>query len=559
LSERPPVRPLTLYGPWVAAAVAAALACALLPWDLSHLSTAEGWAAAWTRLDAFFAAFAPPDLSARTLGLAADLALETLAIAVLGVSLGLGLAYPLALLASAATLDDGARPTPSRSLARGAVRESARLLLDALRGVPDFAWALVLLTIFGPTAVTATLAIAVHVAGILGKVLSELWDGVPRGHGDVLRSTGAGRMQTLLYATQPLAGRGMLSFVLMRFECAVRNASVIGAVCGGGLGGAILQELGYDNKQRAVTLLLAALLLTVSADLASNALRRLLRREQSGTLQQAQRRRRLAMLAVTAALAASLWHIRAPLLGLSEEFARLDLRYLRDHYGQLLKPDLGGATVIDALGGLGVPLALGVLATTAACALAAAMSWWGSASFQLHAQRFAPERSPAWRRTWRAVRMAATRAAAVVMRGVPEVAWVWMLALFFLTGVEAALGALLLHSAGVLARVFTETVDNVPYDRLEQVGAPSRGAAFLYGAVPLSRGDWRAYALFQLEANVRAGVVLGIVGVGGIGYLFRSSLANGAMGRASTFLLTIVLVTVAIDRLSRRLQRGVRC
>ena len=73
--------------------------------------------------------------------------------------------------------------------------------------------------------------------------------------------------------------------------------------------------------------------------------------------------------------------------------------------------------------------------------------------------------------------MAATRAAAVVMRGVPEVAWVWMLALFFLTGVEAALGALLLHSAGVLARVFTETVDNVPYDRLERVGAPSRGAA----------------------------------------------------------------------------------
>ena len=114
MSERPPVRPLAPYGPWVAAAVAAALAFALLPWDLSHLGTAEGWAAAWTRLDAFFAAFAPPDLSARTLGLAADLALETLAIAVLGVSLGLVLAYPIALLASAATLDDGARRPTAR-------------------------------------------------------------------------------------------------------------------------------------------------------------------------------------------------------------------------------------------------------------------------------------------------------------------------------------------------------------------------------------------------------------------------------------------------------------
>ena len=80
MSDRPPVRPLAPYGPWVAAAVAAALAFALLPWDLSHLGTAEGWAAAWTRLDAFFTAFAPPDLSARTLGLAADLALARSAI-----------------------------------------------------------------------------------------------------------------------------------------------------------------------------------------------------------------------------------------------------------------------------------------------------------------------------------------------------------------------------------------------------------------------------------------------------------------------------------------------
>ena len=72
-------------------------------------------------------------------------------------------------------------------------------------------------------------------------------------------------------------------------------------------------------------------------------------------------------------------------------------------------------------------------------------------------------------------------------------------------------------------------------------------------------GDATLVAADQDAALAVPGVVLGIVGVGGIGYLFRSSLANGAMGRASTFLLTIVLVTVAIDRLSRRLQRGVRC
>jgi len=553
--DRPLAKPLL----WVAIAVAFGAGVVALPWDLSHLTTAEGWSSAWARVGSFASAFSPPDLSARTLSLALDLALETLAIAVLGVGAGLVLAYPLAAWACAAFVDDGRRPGGWGTLARIGAREAARLALDVLRGVPDFAWALVLLTIFGPTAVTAVLAIAVHVAGVLGKILSELWDSVPRQHGDVLRGCGANRTQMLFYGLQPLAGRGMLSFVLMRFECAVRNASVIGAVCGGGLGGAILQELGYDNKQRAVTMLLAALALTVSADLASNAIRGLLRRERSSTLMQAQRRRRVVAAAVSGALALSLFQLRAPLGELGSELARLDLRYLREHYGQLLAPAFDAATLQEALAGAVVPLALGVLATVLACAMAAAMAWWGSATFQLHTARFAPERRPAWVRAWRLALVAVTRVTATVFRGVPEVAWVWVLSLFFLTGVEAALGALTLHSAGILARVYTETVDNLPYRQLEHVGAPSRGAAFAYGALPLSRADWRSYALFQFESNVRTGVVLGIVGVGGIGYLFRSALAHGAMGRAATFLLTTVVLTVAIDRLSRRIQRGPRC
>ena len=540
---------------WLALGIAVGLSFWALRWDLSHLATADGWAAAWTRVHAFAAAFTPPDLSAPTLGLAWRLAMETLAIALLGVGVGLVFAYPLAALASDAVLDDGA----ARGGGRAVVREASRLLLDTLRGVPDFAWALVLLTIFGPTAVTAALAIAVNVTGILGKILSELYDGAARQQSDALRGCGANRLQVLLYGIQPIAGRGILSFVLMRFECAVRNASVIGAVCGGGLGGAILQELGYDNKQRAVTMLLAALALTVGADLASNAVRRLLRRERTSTLPQARHRRQLVALGLVSALALSLYQLWTPIAGLGDELARLDLRFLREHYGQLLLPDLGVETLIDALRGAVVPLALAVLATTAACALAACMAWSGSTTFQLYSQRFLPERAGAWRRLRRGALVGVTRLGATILRGVPEVAWVWMLSLFFLTGVEAAVGAMLLHSAGILARVFTETIDNVPYQQLEHAGAPRRSAAFVYGALPRSRTEWRSYALFQFESNVRAGVVLGIVGVGGIGYLFRSSLANGAMGRASTFLLTTVVLTVTIDRISRRLQRGPRC
>lgn len=540
-------------------ALAVVLSIAVLPWDLRHLGTEEGWRSAWGRTGSFLSGFASPDLSSRTLTLAAELTAETLAIAVLGVSLALLLAYPLAVLASDAVLDDGAGRGRSRSRIRTVVREVFRFLLDAMRGVPDFAWALVLLTIFGPTALTAVLAIAVNAAGILGKIFSELWDGVPRAHRDVLRSAGASRWQVLIYGTQPLAGRAMLSFLLMRFECTVRNASVIGAVCGGGLGAAVLQEIGYDNKARGVTFLGAALLLTVAVDFASNALRRLVRQERNTTIQAARLRRRIAGFGVASAIGASLFLIRRPILELGTELRRLDLRYLREHYGQLLVPDLSGQALGDALQGVTVPLALGVLSTLIACGLAVVFAWLGSATFQLRAHEFAPERTPGILRLGRTAVVVVSRVVSAILRGLPEVAWVWILALFFLTGVEAALGALLLHSAGVLARVFTESVDNVPYRRLEHIGAPSRASAFVHGAVPLVRLEWRTYAMFQFESNVRAGVVLGIVGVGGLGFLFRSALAHGSMGRASTFLLTMVLLTVVIDRISRRIQRGPRC
>ena len=60
--------------------------------------------------------------------------------------------------------------------------------------------------------------------------------------------------------------------------------------------------------------------------------------------------------------------------------------------------------------------------------------------------------------------------------------------------------------------------------------------------------------MFQFEVNVRAGVVLGIIGVGGLGDAFHTSLGNfneTSLPRAGTFLLAMVLLTVVVDRVSR--------
>ena len=83
---------------------------------------------------------------------------------------------------------------------------------------------------------------------------------------------------------------------------------------------------------------------------------------------------------------------------------------------------------------------------------------------------------------------------------------------------------------------------------------------FVYGALPRALPDWRTYAFFQFEVNVRIGVALGIVGAGGLGDRFESFLLFRHYDAASTYLGAMVLLTVIIDRSSRLLQmRRMKC
>ena len=194
--------------------------------------------------------------------------------------------------------------------------ELARFALDPLRGVPDFAWAILILTIPGPGPVTGALAIGVSVAGILGKIYSEHWDSIEARRLAPVLATGSGRTGLLLYLLQPLTSRAMQTFTLMRAECAVRNASVIGVIGGGGLGSAIW-DLYADNDYPAIaTVFLSLLLLTAGADLVANLLRHQLRVDHNHprlarqlTLATTNRRRLFSALVVVVLLALSAWRL----------------------------------------------------------------------------------------------------------------------------------------------------------------------------------------------------------------------------------------------------------
>jgi phosphonate transport system permease protein len=366
-------------------------------------------------------------------------------------------------------------------------------------------------------------------------------------------------MGLLLYLLHPLTSRSMLTYTLMRAECAVRNASVIGAVGGGGLGGQMLEEFATGNERSALTLLFFLLALTGGADLLTNFVRNRLREDpnhvkpQDLSIERTRRARRAVLGGLAlAALGSAAW-LRGPLLRAVDEMQRVEWGFIGEHFGGLLRPDLSSEALASALAGLPVPLALGWLGTVLGTALAALLSWPASVAFQIDPARFTGERAGALARAGRAALLVGSRTAALVMRAIPEVAWLLILAALFKVGPLPGVLALSIHSAGVLGRVYTESVDNLPYRNLEPAALGGRAGAFLYAALPLVRHDWVTYAFFQLESNVRTGVLLGILGLGGLGNSFHTAFGLAQMGRASTYLIGMVVITIALDRVSRAL------
>ena len=533
--------------------VLAAAAWWIGEYDLAILRDPAARHRAWAAAAAFATALGRPDLSPAFLRRAFDLTLTTVALAVLGTALGIAGGFVLGAATSANVLLEDA-PRGAR-LGRALLLNAARLTQDALRGIPDFAWAVLFIPLLGLGPAAGVAALAVNVSGILGRIDSEIFDAVPTRQLEPLRAAGASGLQVLFYGVLPAARAGVVSFTLLRWECAVRNAAVIGAVGGGGLGSEVFLRLGYGEYEKVLTLLAILVALTVGSDLVSQMVRKRMRGDaqiegRTGSRPAAPPRPYAlpATLAVMV-LASALW--------LSPTFAgALDAErwaVSRAAFVDLLRPDL--SVLGRAVSSAAIPLSMAFLGTLLAAVVAAVLAYPASWTFQVLSGLFTGEAARPGTVAARAAALVGARALGVLGRSVPEVFWAMLLVSFFGLGTLPGMLALAVHSTGLLVRLFAEAVDAVPLRTLEVVhaAAGSRPKTFLYAAAPPVLPEWLANVFFQFESNVRTAVVLGIVGVGGLGFLFSFEFEFFHYRRAATYLLVMVALATALDRLSRRL------
>ncbi|WP_422370636.1 phosphonate ABC transporter, permease protein PhnE [Hoeflea sp.] len=111
-----------------------------------------------------------------------------------------------------------------------------RRLMDGMRAIPEIVIALVLIFILGGGPVPAMIAIAIHTAGALGKLFSEVSENADLKPVEGLSSVGASWFQKMWLGVLPQVAPNWFSYGLLRFEINIRASAILGFVGSGGIG-----------------------------------------------------------------------------------------------------------------------------------------------------------------------------------------------------------------------------------------------------------------------------------------------------------------------------------
>ena len=257
--------------PWGAALAAIVVLVGASFWTLDLQLAAFFSIDALRRLAAFAAEFVPPATEPGFVQRVAIASVETLAMSACGTALALLLGLLLALPASLRADLAGLADAPPRW---ALWRATARLLLNALRAVPELVWATLLLVAAGLGPFPGTLALALHTTGVLGRLFAEAIENAPTGPAQALRWRGVGPWAVFFGAQLPQITPQLLSYTLYRWENNIRAAAVLGVVGAGGLGQMLSFHLGLFQTHEACTVLIATVGLVLAVDGLSSVTRR---------------------------------------------------------------------------------------------------------------------------------------------------------------------------------------------------------------------------------------------------------------------------------------------
>ncbi|SON55313.1 Phosphate-import permease protein PhnE [Hartmannibacter diazotrophicus] len=154
------------------------------------------------------------------------------------------------------------------------ILQPCRRLMDFFRAIHEIVWAVLFVVAVGLGPFAGVMALFIHTTGILAKLFSEAVEAIDPRPVEAIRTTGATKVQEVVYGVIPQVLPLWISYSLYRFESNVRAATVLGVIGAGGIGQVLFESIRGFYYPQAAAILVVIVITVVLTDLLSQQLRR---------------------------------------------------------------------------------------------------------------------------------------------------------------------------------------------------------------------------------------------------------------------------------------------
>ena len=150
-----------------------------------------------------------------------------------------------------------------------------------------------------------------------------------------------------------------------------------------------------------------------------------------------------------------------------------------------------------------------------------------------------------------------TRGFLAFTRSIHELVWAWLFVAAIGLSPMAGILALAIPYGGILGRIYSEILNDVPEAPLRALRASgaSEWKVLLYGRLVMALPDMLSYSFYRFECAIRAAAIMSFVGITGLGYQIQLSLDDLLYGQVWTLLLLLVALIGLVDSWSTIVRR----
>lgn len=200
----------------------------------------------------------PPDMAHVAKPEFIDAIIDTFQMSYVATVVGLLLAIPLAWFASF-------NMTPSRRF----LYPACRLFIMACRSVHEMIWTIVLVAVVGFGMLPGTLAMTLFCIGFGGKLMSEAIEAIRKGPVEAIRATGAGHLQTFVFAVLPQVRVAWAGIAIYTWDVVFRASTVVGFFGAGGMGHYLRESVQKVESRQVAAIILTIVAIVIVAELLS--------------------------------------------------------------------------------------------------------------------------------------------------------------------------------------------------------------------------------------------------------------------------------------------------